>query len=555
MAKNFTDFQLVSGSYTPPLTADGVTPGVTTTQATSGMYLIGYDTDAPGGERQYTIESVLLATQPYHAGLDNVTNESKQHMFNNSNFTGHTSADNLTIHGDLVVEGDRVEMNTTIASTSALGVTSTSPDSTVIALEVTQQGSGPVARFLAGSDLGMDINTDGHVGVGVEANSDTTFTLLGDMSANGQIYLLGHINGRDITQDGTKLDNTGPYADSTALNLASVRSSMEWLKLNDTNYADITPANGFDVLEDGEIYKKTPANQTIGGDGIGDYSTAKLATVETNADKTANHSADIIYNQIPDGPYTGDTNTTHVKMTSAERVHLSSVRDVQDSLYVGDDGTALNPQHIAAAYHDAYPDFWSTANEMEYRAEILPTIGLLQSAVTPNSASWNDTTSVVTSNSAEWANHTQIDHLNNVVIPNSASWNDTHTIMTDNSGDWQTTTTQMQTSADDWNDAYETVNNPLATLYNTVTATSGEWDASVNNSPNQDGSPRSLPAGQAELSDVNITSSLTAQSDVKLGGSVMVLSAGEWKPGVTATIPLGDDNLVFVDGILVDWQQ
>ena len=88
-----------------------------------------------------------------------------------------------------------------------------------------------------------------------------------------------------------------------------------------------------------------------------------------------------------------------------------------------------------------------------------------------------------------------------------------------------------------------------------MTGASAKWHASVNNTPALDGSPRELPAGEAELEYVNISESLTAQSEVRLGGSVFVLSAGEWKPGITATVPLGNDLLYFVDGILVEWDQ
>ena len=73
MAKNFTDFQQITGEYTAPDPVDGVTPGVTTTQATTGMHLVGYELDEPHGERRYTIESVLLAADKYHVGLENVT--------------------------------------------------------------------------------------------------------------------------------------------------------------------------------------------------------------------------------------------------------------------------------------------------------------------------------------------------------------------------------------------------------------------------------------------------------------------------------------------------
>ena len=61
-----------------------------------------------------------------------------------------------------------------------------------------------------------------------------------------------------------------------------------------------------------------------------------------------------------------------------------------------------------------------------------------------------------------------------------------------------------------------------------------------------------MQAGHAHLSHVNVVDSLTAQTEARLGGSVYVLSAGVWKVGLTKTVDIGGDDLVFVDGILVD---
>ena len=77
----------------------------------------------------------------------------------------------------------------------------------------------------------------------------------------------------------------------------------------------------------------------------------------------------------------------------------------------------------------------------------------------------------------------------------------------------------------------------------------------MNNNPNPDGSDKSLPAGHAELSQLVITEGLTAQSDIKLGGEVFVLRDGQWAKGLTVQVPLGDDMLYFVDGMLVEWDR
>src|SRR6056300_211256 len=106
MAKNFTDFKKLEGTYIPPVYPageSGYLTGITNTAATTGMMLVGYEFDEPHGERQYTVESVLLAAEPYHVGLENVTNESKEHMFTDPLLTGSVSADNLTVKGNLDV--------------------------------------------------------------------------------------------------------------------------------------------------------------------------------------------------------------------------------------------------------------------------------------------------------------------------------------------------------------------------------------------------------------------------------------------------------------------
>ena len=90
MAKNFTDFQEITGTYTPPTVADGVNQGAKETHASKDMYLVGYDVDEPGGERRFTIDSVLLAASAHHVGLENVENKSLGQILDNTTLTGVT---------------------------------------------------------------------------------------------------------------------------------------------------------------------------------------------------------------------------------------------------------------------------------------------------------------------------------------------------------------------------------------------------------------------------------------------------------------------------------
>ena len=563
MAKNFTDFQQITGAYVAPDPVDGVTPGVTTTQATTGMHLVGYELDEPHGERRYTVESVLLAADKYHVGLENVTNESKEYMFNDSTFTGRTSADNIYIHGDLHVEGNTVQLNTTTMATSAMKIEN---HGTLPGITVIQYGPQPIARFLDGEDVAMDINQVGHVGIGVEASTDTTLTVLGDVSANGEVYTTGAINGRYLQQDGAKLDNLQPWADVTSLNLSDVSTRLSFLKDNAPEHANITVGKGLDLLEDGDDFKKTPTSLTQNAPAIGDYSIEKLQSVEYQADVTGDHSADIIFNQVPDGPYTGDVNTTFVKITSGEHDRLTSIRGVQQDLYTGDDGADISEQHIAAAYHTAYPDFWSTADETEYRDDIIPRLNSVNTSVFDTSANWNYAHTKVAASEDNWdSTHVSVnntsanwDSTHTSVYETSANWDTVYTDVSETSANWDSTHTSVYETSANWDFAHQVIDARNQVWDDTSLAVftgSATWEASVNNI---DDFP--LPAGVANLIEtttqqLNVTESLTAQDEVRLGGEVFVLSAGQWKPGITATVPLGNDLLYFVDGILVEWDQ
>ena len=65
-----------------------------------------------------------------------------------------------------------------------------------------------------------------------------------------------------------------------------------------------------------------------------------------------------------------------MKITSAEKIRLTTVRGVSagaGALYNGDGGQAdIGPDDIVQSYHQEYPDFWSTANEIEYRTTVVP---------------------------------------------------------------------------------------------------------------------------------------------------------------------------------------
>jgi len=561
MAKNFTDFQELTGEYIAPINIDGVTTGTTTTQTTTGMYLVGYDIDQPDGEKRYTVESVLLAADKYHVGLENVTNESKEYMFDSSVFTGDTTMDNLYLNGNLHVEGSTTQLNTNNIATSSFDITNYGTD---IALSVSQYGPTGVARFNNGDDVALDINQQGNIGIGIAGDDNTRLTVVGSVSVVGDTYTTGRFDGRKVSADGAKLDNIQPWADVTSLNLSDVFARMTWLKTNAPEYTAITPAKGFDLLEDGDNFKKVPSLSSVAYPGIGDYSHQKIKSVEYQADVTRDHSADIIFNQIPDGPWTGNENTSFVKMTSAEHDRLNAIRGVTNNLFAGDDNEDITATHFVNTYHEAYPNFWSTADELEYRGTIIPRLNsvfnnveaisarrdTVINKVEQSQASWDSTHASVLATSSYW------NSTHNSVRSTSANWDSTHSSVLATSANWDSTHNSVRSTSANWDSTHNSVRSTSAnwdSTHSTTQSHSAEWSASINNTPNDDGSDQSLPAGSADLQHVVITEGLTAQSTIKLGGEVFVLRDGQWSQGLTTAIPFADSMLYFVDGILVEW--
>jgi hypothetical protein len=148
------------------------------------------------------------------------------------------------------------------------------------------------------------------------------------------------------------------------------------------------------------------------------------------------------------------------------------------------------------------------------------------------------------------------DSTYNSVFTTSSNWDSTHNSVFTTSSNWDSTYSTTNTTSSDWEYAHDKVTQmeeAWDSTYSTTKSNSAEWSASVNNTPNDDGSDQSLPAGSADLQHVVITEGLTAQSTIKLGGEVYVLRDGQWSKGLTTAIPFADSMLYFVDGILVEW--
>lgn len=413
MAKNFTQFQEITGLK---VTDEGSGDVTVTSTAERDMYVVGYADNEPDGERRYTLESIIHLTDKSDVGLEHVTNESKQTMFTDPAFTSADEGSGVSITGDLTVTGDftvvgegsQVVMETTVTQTSAMEIEN---DGTDVALKVIQTGSENIAEFKDGAENAMVIGGDGNVGIGVGPQGGKTLTVAGDVEVGSLVTTSNgaNIQGRDLQADGTKLDTIAADADVTVEVLNNVFQSM-------VSNGAADPKRGLDLLEDGDIFHKTlalsankPANWWTNnsaaiiakhghnhgepqdaGDahyGTWDASEQKLYSIEAEADVTGAHSEDIIFGDIPDGPWNGNTGNSFVKMLSAESDKLRDIHTVDPSLTnsnTDSDVQLLTQENIVEAYQSGYIDFWSSENETDYRNTFIPAVtGAVQNSINP----------------------------------------------------------------------------------------------------------------------------------------------------------------------------
>ena len=420
MAKNFTQFQEISG------TADN-TSGVREhnlpdTVDKDSAYVVGYVSDDPGGEARFSLRSILLTCDQVDIGLHNVTNESKETMFTSPTFTGETT----TIDGDLQVNGSVTSTGATTTVDSVTVVTrATQINNTGVSVPLdinhVSGSSYDTIQVTTGSSLSLHVDSVGRMGIGTDA-SDTHQLTIGHIpgqSTNeatlaviGSVSATGNVNGADIEAMDDKLATVELFATNwTSLNDVSnkLQAQQDYNQQNATGIS-IQVARGFDLLEDGETYVKMLSSfqiapisdvahrasdawsldegNNIGGGapiagesgyGTWDASFEKLRKIEYLADNTQANSSTINFSQVPDGPSTGDNETTYVKMTSAERVALGAhssvtgepggIRTVSKTLFTGDTGDLLTASHITSAYEQQADYHWSQDKDDEYEGQ------------------------------------------------------------------------------------------------------------------------------------------------------------------------------------------
>jgi len=211
MAKNFTQFQEVSGETT----SDGVrTTNLDTYANKDDFYVVGYIEDAPGGEAKFSLRSILIAADPADIGLNNVTNESKTTMFSSPTFTeGATINGDLQVNGNVVATGNNTSVDTLVVTTSAIDVNN---NNTAVPLQVTQEtvdGNYDTMRVYSGDEFAMHVNNIGRVGIGTSADDRYQLTI-------------GHITGQDSSEATVFINGT---LSATAVNGADVAAMDEKL--------------------------------------------------------------------------------------------------------------------------------------------------------------------------------------------------------------------------------------------------------------------------------------------------------------------------------------
>ena len=407
MAKNFTDFHLVSGSKTPSTDSNGAPTGLydVTTQADRENFVVGYAADEPGGERKYSLESIIHLTDQNDIGLEHVDNLSRAMILDDSVLTGDSTAVNLRVTGNFITTGAAATLETSVTTTSAMEIDNDGTSTTLRAIQRLQ--SHDIANFIDNENVVMVVNADG-VGIGSRpmTDPDVMLNVVGGTIVTKSLSATDNVMGRDINSDGNKLDTIAMNADKTALNLTNVSGQR-----NDN-------MSGFDLIENDpskDVYTKVPSlsatgndlNTTVAiwksekgeqflqqhphaGDNLNtldivtpgnpgymlfDASYQKLQSVEGEADQTSAHSADLTYNDIPDGPNTFNSQTTFVKMLSSEREYIDSIVTVDEAVVDttrGGYNNKLVALDIVETYQNSYPDYWSTTDEQEYRDTIVP---------------------------------------------------------------------------------------------------------------------------------------------------------------------------------------
>ena len=115
-----------------------------------------------------------------------------------------TFTDNVTIQGNLTVDGDLTCINTVIETTSAVSITN---HGTGPALDVNQKGSNDIVDFQDDGVSVFYIEDGGNVGIG-ETNPDSKLTVAGTLSAQSSVTAESFVKRGGTSSQFLKADGT-----------------------------------------------------------------------------------------------------------------------------------------------------------------------------------------------------------------------------------------------------------------------------------------------------------------------------------------------------------
>lgn len=120
------------------------------------------------------------------SAVGNSTLDANVFVKQNLNVSGDTTIDgNLVLSGNLTVLGSAVQLETIVASSSAITITNlgTGP-----ALTVTQYGTQPIAHFIDANGEDIIFDDNGYVGLGTNSPNEK-LTIVGNISSTQNLYL------------------------------------------------------------------------------------------------------------------------------------------------------------------------------------------------------------------------------------------------------------------------------------------------------------------------------------------------------------------------------
>jgi len=318
-----------------------------------------------------------------------------------------TVVGDVTITGNLSTLGSMTYLDTKVQITSSMTIDNAG---TGPALNVTQSGDQQVAIFYDGTYPALVVNgsdlVKGYVGIGT-TNPNTDLTIVGDISATGNIYggTFSGGNTSNWNNTYTTVQNTSTDWNNTKTTLNS--NSSSWIGGNSA----FTTVNA-NSANWNNVYTTVQATST-------DLQTL-INTVSSNENIL---NSTVASNSATTWNYQG----TDLKSLS--------------SGWVGGNSAFTTVNANSANWNNSFTGF---AAQSANNSNVYTT-------VQNTSSDWNNTKTTVNSNSASWIGGNS---AFTTVNANSANWNNVYTTVQATSTDWNTTKTTVNANSANWNNAF-----------------------------------------------------------------------------------------------------